>query len=117
MVVVGQVSEALGPPEGIKSGQKARLGSSLGPGASCMKSPLHMRVARNETVWVTSWGLGTAAPQSALFSRRLAFARAGTSQVAMWSHLNELREAYAQQIIYPQTTPSWHICLAAYLCN
>jgi len=80
-----QVSEALGPAEGIKLGQSPAEPES-GPRGLIVESPLNMHTAWSEDVSLTPWGTGTAVSKSALFLRPFSFVRAGTSQVKMWSH-------------------------------
>lgn len=79
-----QVSEALGPAEGIKLGQSPAEPES-GPRGLVVESPLHKHIARSEDVSLTPWGTGTAVSKSALFLRPSSFVSAGTSQVEMWS--------------------------------
>ena len=80
-----QVSEALGPAEGIKLGQSPAEPES-GPRGLIVASPLNMHIAWTEDVSLTPWGTGTAVSRSALFLRPFSFVRAGASQVRMRRH-------------------------------
>lgn len=79
-----QVSEGLGPAEGIKLRQSPAEPES-GPQGLVVESPLHMHIAQSEDILLTPWGTGTAASKSALFLRPFSFVSAGTLQVDMWS--------------------------------
>lgn len=63
-----QVSEALGPAEGIKLGQSPAKPES-GPQGLIVERPLNMHIAGSEDVSLTPWGTGTAVSKAALFLR------------------------------------------------